>query len=97
MNGNENGGAKRTWNDALDHVLVELDIARRDADGTKSSCALRERARHSGPGRVPRGRVDDEGRTVSVMQRDLRRQGLAVRCRGACRGGESAAAREERK
>jgi hypothetical protein len=57
MNGNENGGTKRTWNDALDHVLVELDITRRDADGTKSNCALRERG---GPGRVPRGRVDDE-------------------------------------
>jgi hypothetical protein len=82
MNGNENGGTKRTWNGALDHVLVELDIARRDADGIKSNCALRERAGHSGPGRVPRGRVDDEGRTVSVMQRDLRRQGLAVWCRG---------------
>jgi hypothetical protein len=86
MNGNENGGTKRTCNDALDHVLVELDIARRDADSTKSNCALCERARHSGPGRVPRGRVDDEGRTVSVMQRDLRRQGLALRGGGTVSG-----------
>jgi hypothetical protein len=99
MNGDENRGTKRTCNGATDHVLVELDIACRDADGTKSNCALRERVVRSGPGRVPRDRADGEGRTANIMRSDLRRQGLEVRGDGvgasaasACRGGESTAA-----
>jgi hypothetical protein len=86
MNGNENRGTKRTCNGATDHVRVELDIACRDANGTKSNCALRERAVRSGPGRVPRDRADGEGRTANIMQSDLRRQGLEVRGDGTVSG-----------
>jgi hypothetical protein len=60
MSGNENRGTKRTCNGGTDRVLVELDIACRDADGIKSNCALRERAVRSGPGRVPRDRDGNE-------------------------------------
>jgi hypothetical protein len=84
-NDNEKRGTKRTWNGATDHVLVELDIACRDADGTKSKCVLCERAGHSGPERVPRARADGESRTANVMQSDLRRQGLEVRGEVRCR------------
>jgi hypothetical protein len=35
MSGNENRGTKQTCNGATVHVLVELDIACRDANGTK--------------------------------------------------------------
>jgi hypothetical protein len=56
MSGNENRGTKRRCNGATDHVLVELDITCRGTNGTKSNCALRERAGRSGPGRVLRGR-----------------------------------------
>jgi hypothetical protein len=86
MSGNGNRGTKRTCNGATDHVLVELDIACRDANGTKSNCALRERAGRSGPRRVPRGRADGEGRTANVMLSDLRRQGLEVRGGGVVSG-----------
>jgi hypothetical protein len=90
-------GIKQKGNGATDHILVELDTACRDADGTKSNCALRERGGRSGPGRVSRARADGEGRTANVMQSDLRHQGLKVRGDGTvwtseCRGGESTAA-----
>jgi hypothetical protein len=94
MNGNENRGTKRTCNGALDHVLVELDIACRDADGTKSNCAPRERAGRSGPGRVLRGRADGEGRTANAMLSDLRRQGLEVRGGGTVSGERLSGRRE---
>jgi hypothetical protein len=60
MNSNENRGTKQTCNVALNHVLVELDIAHCNTDGMKSNCALCKQARHSGPGCVLRGRVDDK-------------------------------------
>jgi hypothetical protein len=37
MSGNENRELNESCNGALDHVLVELDIACRNADGTKSN------------------------------------------------------------
>jgi hypothetical protein len=44
------------------HVLVELDIACRDADGTKSNCALR------GRGTVVLGAYRETGLMARVVQ-----------------------------
>jgi hypothetical protein len=47
-----------------------------DVDGARSNFALRERAERGGPGRAPRDRVDDEGRTVNDMKSILCHQGV---------------------
>jgi hypothetical protein len=73
-----NRGTKQTCNSALNHILVELDIACHGANGTKSNCALHEQAGHSSPGCIPRGRADGEGCTANVMPSDLDHHGLEV-------------------
>jgi hypothetical protein len=94
MSGNGNRELNESCNGALDHILVELDIACHNADGTKSNSALRERAVRNGAGRVSRGRADGEGRTVNVMQNNLSRQGLEIRGSSRCRGGRVSGRRE---
>jgi hypothetical protein len=78
-------GERWTENGATDHVLIELDTACHDAYGARSNFALCERAGCGGPGRVPRDRDDDEGRTVSDMKMSYvtrgRRYAATVRCR----------------
>jgi hypothetical protein len=74
MSGKEKRGTKWKGDGATDHVLIELDTACHD--GTRSNFALCERAERGGPGRVPRGRTDGEGRTANDTKSDLRHQGV---------------------
>jgi hypothetical protein len=56
-------------------VPIEPDISCHDADGARSNSALCERGERGGPGRVPRDRDGDEGRTANDMKTILRHQG----------------------